>query len=196
MVYLDIKLFFHDYFLEVVWATFVTMVTITLVIALLSLLPLWRSDQTYRPATNSIVLLALLNFLCYGGFGAFNLAQAYICGNPYFNPSLDLLRFFCNIETFYSVIFIFPTVYSLGNVVVISRGELAKEVLRNWTLSIRSCKARVLSRLCRGSGGSESGDRHQLHPEVSGVDRDTTTTGDGLECSADVGFVNRCNSQV
>ena len=188
MVFLDIKLYFRDMFLESVWTTFVVVVTLTLVLALLSLLPLWRSE-TYRTATNSIVLLAFLNFTCYGGFGAFNLAQAIICGNPYINPPLSLLRFFCNIETFNSVIFIFPTVYSLGNVVVISRGELAWEVLSEWFQRIRALGGRMQSVCCRfrEQGG---GDQCQLHPGDTAINSDNTTESTGLN------FENRCNSQV
>ena len=194
MVYLDIKFYFHEKFLESAWTTFLALVTLTLVIALLSLLPLWRSE-TYRKATNSIVLLALLNFVCYGSFGAFILAQTLICGDPYLNPSLDLLRFFCNIETFYSVIFIFPTVYSLGNVVVISRGEMSREVLGEWAQCIRSLTGRVVLG-CRFGERDRDGDRRRLQPGATSINTDLSHSPETDSTGVGLNLENRCNSEV
>ena len=75
---------------------------------------------------------------------------------------------------------------------VISRGELAREVLTNWTLSIRSHGFGSLTLPFRGSGGTEGGDRRQLHPEneISCFEGSTTKAGNS------VSFENRCNSQV
>ena len=109
---------------------------IILILAFSLLLPLHRRDDTRR-AIRIIISLSILNFLFYGTFGGFNLGTEIICGGDIEYPRW-ILKLFCNIDTFYSLIFVFPVCYSFATAIMISTGrrirsriQMIKADLRN-----------------------------------------------------------------
>ena len=168
------------------WIVFLSILLISLILALSSLLPL-RAGASYRQATNSIVVLAVLNFFCYGAFGAFNVGTTLYCGSGYY--PIWVLEVFCNPETFYSIIYIFPTVYSLGNAIVISRGSRVKEEMALWEGELGCWRRRVC---CRGEDDEEG---CILDNPAADQSMGTTTTGLDVDYKSADG-IPRVNSRL
>lgn len=149
MVFVDSTYFFDkNHWIQ--WVVFLCLHFITLILAFSSLLPLHRREDARR-ATFTIVILSLINFLCYGTFGGFNLGTEIICGGN-INYSLWILNLFCNIDTFYSLIFVFPVCNSFATAIVISRGARLKFQIREVGATLKVKLAELHSRMStRGS---------------------------------------------
>ena len=133
MVYVDHHYYFsEDYYIE--WIVYLIIATMIFIIALMTLFTLIRTSEltfaTQIKATTRLVLLSVVYYVCYGTFGAVNLTQVIVCAGGRY--PISVLRLFCNPETFYSILFILPTVNSIANAVVLFKTSVIRQELSSW----------------------------------------------------------------
>lgn len=135
MAWLEHHFWDHDRhtILLYLWFTFIGLTQALFVAALAVLVPLLRHQDSYlRGTAKKLFILAFFYTTCFSSFGVMNVLRHYICNDHVMDHVVWLRELFCDYGNFLTVIFIFPTINSIANAVVISRAALVQEELRSW----------------------------------------------------------------
>ncbi|KAL5259015.1 hypothetical protein ACHWQZ_G009477 [Mnemiopsis leidyi] len=115
------------------WFVFIGLTLSLFVLALVILRPLRRHvDTVLRRTAQKLFVLAFFYMSCFVAFGLMNVFRHYVCMEKMWSDREWTVEFFCDYGNFLTVIFVFPTLNSIANAVVISRAEQIQNELKSW----------------------------------------------------------------
>ena len=115
------------------WFVFIALTLSLFVVALVILRPLRRHlDKGLRRTAQKLFVLAFFYMACFVSFGLMNVFRHFICMEKKWNDREGAVELFCNYPNFLTVLFVFPTLNSIANAVVISRAEQIQDELKSW----------------------------------------------------------------
>eukprot|EP00116_Pleurobrachia_bachei_P012094 sb/3472356/ len=117
-----------------IWFAYLAISVTVFSVAVAVLGPLRRHrDKVIRTVAGRLFALAFCYIACNGCFGALNIARFYLCvdtGSRFVHPTMT--RMVCQNDNFITVVFIFPTINSMANAIVIARSQRVRRELRTW----------------------------------------------------------------
>ena len=115
------------------WFVFIGLTLALFILALVILRPLRRHvDKILRRTAQKLFVLAFFYMSCFVAFGLMNVFRHYVCMEKMWNDREWAVELFCNYGNFLTIIFVFPTLNSIANAVVISRAEQIQNELKSW----------------------------------------------------------------
>lgn len=119
------------------WWVFIALTLVLFVVALVTLGPIRRNsrDIHLRRTANKMFVLTFFYMICFVCFGLMNVFKHFVCLDKKWNDHEWTVELFCNYGNFLTTIFVFPTVNSIANAVVISRAEQIQQELQSWRVA-------------------------------------------------------------
>jgi hypothetical protein len=115
------------------WFVFIGLTISLFAVALVILRPLRRHrDKALQKTSQKLFVLAFFYMTCFVSFGLMNVFRHFVCMEKKFNDQEWAVELFCNYVNFLTIIFLFPTLNSIANAVVISRAEQILNELKSW----------------------------------------------------------------